>query len=88
MHAQAIAHFEAARNALNPFHASMTGKGLDVKITAGLALSEAWALALFFNRGGVSELRVLAQTEAEAYDMRDAAERVRQALLDAGFAPR
>lgn len=50
--------------------------------------AEAWNLAQFLKRVRFSDFRANAQDDAEAYAMRDAAERVRHALTEAGYAPR
>jgi len=50
--------------------------------------AQAWTLAQFLKRVGFSDFRVNAQDDDEAYAMRDAADLVRVALRDAGFAPR
>lgn len=57
---------------------------LDVELTN----EEAWNLAQFFKRAGLSDFRRNSQNEAEAYAMRDAANRVRDALARAGYSPR
>ena len=49
---------------------------------------EAWALAEFLKRAGFSDYRALAVDEDEAYEMRDAGEKVRRALAEQGIAPR
>ena len=58
--------------------------------TFELTLSEAQAeaFAQFLKRVGLSDYRALAASEVEAYDMLHAGERIRQALADAGYAPR
>jgi hypothetical protein len=53
-----------------------------------LPASEAWALAEFVKRVGYSDFRPLAVDADEAHAMQDAAERLRTALADAGYAPR
>ena len=62
----------------------------DAFTTISVELTEAQAegLAEFFKRVGFSEYRAQASSEAEAYAMRDGAERVRTALAEAGFSPR
>lgn len=57
---------------------------LDVELTD----EEAWSLAQFFKRAAFSDFRRNSQDEAEAYSMRDAADRVRDALTRAGYSPR
>ena len=59
-----------------------------VRVFAELPKDEAWALAQFLKRAGYTDYRQLAQTDAEADAMRDGAERIRDALADAGIAPR
>jgi hypothetical protein len=49
---------------------------------------EAGQLAQFLKRAGLSDYRAKARNDAEANTMRDAAERVRVALADAGYDPR
>jgi hypothetical protein len=49
---------------------------------------QAWAFAEFLKRAGYSDYRALAASEQEAYDMRDAGEKVRAALAEQGIAPR
>jgi hypothetical protein len=57
---------------------------LEFELTAG----EAWDFAQFLKRVGFREFRINAADEEEAYRMRDAAGRVREALAEIGFAPR
>lgn len=59
-----------------------------VQLTVELTDAEAWHLAQFLKRVGFSEFRNNAQDNDEAYAMRDAAERLRAALAQAGYAPR
>jgi hypothetical protein len=59
-----------------------------VRLSAKLTDDQAWNLAQFLKRVRFSEFRSNAQTETEAYAMRDAADVVRRALADAGYAPR
>jgi predicted outer membrane lipoprotein len=59
-----------------------------VNLRAQLTDAQAWNLAQFLKRVGFSEFRANAQDENEAYAMRDAADIVRRALADAGYAPR
>jgi hypothetical protein len=49
---------------------------------------QAWALAEFVKRAGYSDYRALAVDADEAHAMQDAAERLRAALAEAGYAPR
>ena len=60
----------------------------DVQLSCLLTDGEAWNLAQFLKRVGFSDFRANAQDDAEAYAMRDAADRVRAALAEAGYAPR
>ena len=59
-----------------------------VTVRVALPEDEAHALAQFLKRAGVSDYRRLAADEAEAYAMRDGAERLREALAAIGIAPR
>jgi hypothetical protein len=59
-----------------------------ITLSARLTDAEAWNLAQFFKRVGFSEFRSNARDEQEAYAMRDAADIIRKALADAGYAPR
>ncbi|HLP99421.1 MAG TPA: hypothetical protein VK149_13370 [Sideroxyarcus sp.] len=60
------------------------------QITVQVQLSDeqAWALAQLLKRLGYSDCRGLAQNDNEAWLMMVAAERVRQALAEVGYAPR
>lgn len=53
-----------------------------------LSESEAWDLAQFLKRVGFDQFFINAQDEDEAYRMMFAAEKVRKALAEAGYAPR
>ncbi len=59
-----------------------------VRIFLDLPEAEAWALAQFLKRAGLTDYRRLAQSDAEADAMREGAERIRGALADVGIAPR
>lgn len=59
-----------------------------VTIQAELSEQHAWALAEFLKRLGYSDVQPLAVDEQEAYDMIYAAEKVRAALAEKGYAPR
>jgi hypothetical protein len=48
----------------------------------------AWALAQLLKRLGYGDCRALADSDAQAHQMIDATERVRQVLAKAGCAPR
>lgn len=90
LHAQAADHLETRRRQLGgaSLSADPSGEGRDVQVTAFLSPAEAWNLAQFLKRAGFSDFRINAQDDGEAYGMRDAADRVRKALSEAGFAPR
>jgi hypothetical protein len=62
----------------------------DKIVTLHLELTdtEASNLAQWLKRAGLSEYRTKARDDEEAYAMRDAAERVAEALRAAGYAPR
>lgn len=66
----------------------MTETAKTVTLTVELTDAEAWNLAQFLKRVGFSDFRTNAQDDQEAYAMRDAADRVRVALADVGYAPR
>lgn len=57
-------------------------------ITLDLPSDEAQALAQYLKRAGFSDFRELAVNDSEAYAMQAAAERLRSALAEAGYAPR
>ncbi len=57
-------------------------------IEVELPMDAAWAFAEFLKRAGHSDYRALAANEQEAFDMRDAGEKVRAALAARGIAPR
>jgi hypothetical protein len=59
-----------------------------VKIEATLTDAQAWEFAQFLKRVCFSDYRAHATSEAEAYRMVEAGERIRAALADAGYAPR
>ena len=60
----------------------------DVEVQVLLSETEAWDLAQFLKRVGFDQFFVNAQDEDEAYRMMFAAEKVRKALAEAGYAPR
>jgi len=66
----------------------MTDQKITVSLAVELTDAEAWNLAQFLKRVGFSDFRTNAQDDEEAYAMRDAADRVRLALAEAGYAPR
>jgi hypothetical protein len=59
-----------------------------VTLHLSLPAGEAWALAEFVKRAGYSDYRPLAVDADEATAMQDAAERLRIALAESGYAPR
>ncbi len=59
-----------------------------VKLEVELPVHQAWALAEFLKRAGFSDYLQLAANESEAYAMRDAGAKLRDALAQAGCAPR
>jgi hypothetical protein len=59
-----------------------------VEIQVTLTDDEAWQFAQFLKRVCYSDYRAHATSEAEAYRMVEAGERIREALADAGYAPR
>ncbi len=60
----------------------------DVEVQVRFSESEAWDLAQFLKRVGFDQFFVNAQDNDEAYRMMFAAEKVRKALAEAGYAPR
>jgi hypothetical protein len=59
-----------------------------VSIALDLSFEEAWALAQFLKRVGYSDYRRLATSNDEAYLMQYGGEKLREALAQAGAAPR
>ena len=59
---------------------------IEIKVT--LTDVEAWEFAQFLKRVCYSDYRQHATSQAEAYRMVEAGERIREALADAGYAPR
>ena len=59
-----------------------------VEITVTLTDAEAWQFAQFLKRACFSDYRSHATSEAEAYQMINAGERLRRALAEQGYAPR
>lgn len=59
-----------------------------VQVQLQLPGEQAWALAQLLKRLGYTDCRGLAQDDDEAWLMMLAAERVRQALAEVGYAPR
>jgi hypothetical protein len=60
----------------------------EVEITVSLTDAQAWQLAQFLKRACLSDYRGHATSEAEAYQMIDAGERIRRALATQGYEPR
>lgn len=58
------------------------------ELTVPITEQQAWDLAQFLKRAGFSDFRSNAVDHDEAYRMIDAANRLRRALAEAGFAPR
>ena len=59
-----------------------------VALQVELSEELAWAFAQFVKRAGYADYRALAENEAQAYAMLHAGERLRQALIECGIAPR
>ncbi len=59
-----------------------------ITIAVALPFDEAWAYAQFVKRTGRSDYRGFAKNRDEAYEMLYAGERLRDALIAAGVAPR
>jgi hypothetical protein len=59
-----------------------------VEITVTLTETQAWQFAQFLKRACFSDYRGHATSDAEAYHMIEAAEHIRHALADEGYAPR
>jgi hypothetical protein len=59
-----------------------------IRVSVELPEEEAWAFAQFLKRAGYTDYRGQAIDENEACRMRDAGERLREALAGAGVAPR
>lgn len=81
-----LEHDAAAVEAWAQLDASQSAPRSIVHLQLGDA--EAWSLAQIVKRVGWSELRANAVDDDEAYAMRDALEQLRQALAEAGYAPR
>ena len=58
------------------------------ELTVQITEPQAWALAQFLKRAGWTEWRACAVDDEEAYRIREGCERVREALAEAGVAPR
>jgi hypothetical protein len=79
------------RSSNNSFDILIIGScKLNSMVTLTVELNEelANALAQFFKRVGFAEMRCNAVDDAEAYLIRDAIDRVRMGLANAGFSPR
>jgi hypothetical protein len=63
---------------------------MNAPMTLHLELSDdlVWALAQFLKRAGYSDYRALAANAQEAWDMQEAAEKLRAALAEQGIVPR
>jgi hypothetical protein len=59
-----------------------------IEIQVTLTDAQAWEFAQFLKRVCYSDYRAHATSEAEAYRMVEAGERIREALAKAGYAPR
>lgn len=59
-----------------------------VTVTLELPEEEALALAQFVKRVGWHEFRGNAENDEEAYQIRDATDKIRTSLAEAGYAPR
>lgn len=59
-----------------------------IHIQVTLTDEQAWAFAQFLKRVYFADYRQHATSEAEAYRMVEAGERIRAALAEAGYAPR
>ena len=57
-------------------------------LSISLTPTEAWAYAQHLKRMGFSDYREKSKTEAEAYESQSAAEKLRAALAQSGYAPR
>lgn len=60
----------------------------NVPITVTLSDEQAWAFAQFLKRVCFSDYEHSATSEAEAYTMVGASEKIREALREQGYAPR
>jgi hypothetical protein len=59
-----------------------------MNITIDLTDEQAAQFAQFLKRVSFSEYRALAENDENAYEMRDAGEKIRESLSEAGFNPR
>ena len=83
LHERAAAHLSGQLQS-----ASGQGEPGRVRVSIELDDEEAWQLAQFFKRAGLSDYRANAESEANAYTMLHAGEKLRQALASQGIAPR
>lgn len=89
LHRQAADHLDDMRRQTGPLVGeTFSDAARPVCLVVELDNAAAWNLAQFLKRVGFTEFRNNAQDDDEAYGMRDAADKVRQALTDAGIAPR
>jgi hypothetical protein len=66
----------------------MTDEAKPQPIVLELTEAQAWAFAQFLKRAILDDYRARAANPDEAYEMSAAAEAIRQALAQAGYAPR
>jgi len=59
-----------------------------ITITVEMTDAEEWAFAQFLKRTGFSDYSANSENEEQTYLMRDAGDKVRQALQGSGYAPR
>ncbi len=64
------------------------GRSTSINLTLCLSEQEAWDFAQFLKRAGLSDYAANAADQDEAYRMLNAGEKVRDALAEAGIAPR
>ena len=64
----------------------MPTKPKPLRLQLELTDAEAWTLARFFKRIGLTECKAAAQSDGEAYAMRDATGLLRRALAENGYA--
>ena len=60
----------------------------EIEIQVALTDEQAWEFAQFLKRVCFSDYRSHATSDAEAYQMVNAGERIRHALAERGYAPR
>lgn len=66
----------------------MTNDMKSLRLTVELTDDQAWQFAHFLKRVGYTDYRNLSTSDSEAHSMLEAGEVVRQALTEAGYAPR